>query len=100
MSWALAIATHHALTPTVPSHGPAHARLTGAGNGRPGVTDLRDSIAFTAGQQYERRRVGELLRQRISDLSTLGAVGLPARTVKALTAEVQLLITVIEQEPT
>ncbi len=62
--------------------------------------ELRDSVAFTAGQQYERRRIGELLRQRISDLNTLAAVGLPARTVKALTAEVQLLIAVIEKEPT
>jgi hypothetical protein len=60
---------------------------------------MLDSVAFTSGQQFERRRVGELLRQRITDLNTLGSLGLPARTVKQLTAEVQLLINAIEQEP-
>lgn len=62
--------------------------------------DFRDSVAFTAGQQHERRRVGELLRQRIADLNTLAECGLPGRTVKSLTSEVQLLLAVIEQEPT
>jgi hypothetical protein len=60
---------------------------------------FRESVGFTAGQTYERNRIGELLRQRIRDLNTLAQVGLPARTVNALTAEVQLLINAIEQEP-
>jgi hypothetical protein len=63
------------------------------------VTELRDSVAFAAGQQYERHRIGEILRQRISDLTTLGAEGLPSRTVKSLTAEVALLIQFIERQP-
>jgi hypothetical protein len=61
-------------------------------------TDFRDSVAFAAGQQYERHRIGEILRQRISDLRTLGTEGLPARTVMSLTAEVDLLIHFIERE--
>jgi len=62
------------------------------------VTELRDSVAFAAGQQCERRRIGEILRQRISDLHTLGNEGLPTRTVKSLTAEVELLIHIIERQ--
>jgi len=63
------------------------------------ILELRDSVAWSAGQQYERRRISELLRQRIHDLHLLASTGLPARTAKALTAEVQLLITAIEKEP-
>lgn len=62
------------------------------------ILELRDSVAWSAGQQYERRRIGELLRQRVRDLSILAEAGLPARTVKTLTAEVQLLITAIEKD--
>lgn len=59
---------------------------------------FRESVGFAAGQSYERRRIGELLRQRIRDLHDLGALGLPARTVRTLTAEVELLIEAIERE--
>lgn len=62
--------------------------------------ELKDSVAWSAGQQYERRRIGELLRQRIADLNALTTSGLPVRTAKALSSEVLLLIAVIEQEPT
>lgn len=62
------------------------------------ILELRDSVAWSAGQQYERRRIGELLRQRVRDLGILAEAGLPARTVKTLTAEVQLLITAIEKD--
>jgi hypothetical protein len=59
---------------------------------------FRESVGFSAGQSYERRRISDILRQRINDLRTLGAEGLPARTVKSLTAEVELLIQIIEKE--
>lgn len=59
---------------------------------------FRESVGFAAGQSYERRRIGELLRQRVRDLHQLGTMGIPARTVKLLTAEVQLLIDAIERE--
>lgn len=59
---------------------------------------FRESVGFAAGQGYERRRIGELLRQRVRDLRQLGDMGIPARTVKLLTAEVQLLIDAIERE--
>ncbi len=62
------------------------------------VLELRDSVAWAAGVAYERRRIGELLRQRITDLRQLGTMGIPARTVKLLTAEVELLIQAIEQD--
>lgn len=63
-------------------------------------TVMRYSVAFLAGQQHERRRIGELLRQRVRDLNALAEGGLSIRTVNALTAEVQLLIAAIEKEPT
>jgi hypothetical protein len=59
---------------------------------------FRESVGFAAGQSYERRRIGELLRQRITDLRQLGDMGIPARTVQLLTAEVQLLVDAIERE--
>ena len=61
------------------------------------ILELRDSTAWAAGQSFERRRIGELLRRRIADLHQLGAMGLPARTVRTLTSEVQLLINAIEE---
>jgi hypothetical protein len=62
-----------------------------------GPQELRNSVAFTAGQAYERRRFGELLSQRISDLNRLGEIGLPSRTVRMLTAEMRLLQRVIDE---
>ena len=35
------------------------------------VDELRDSVAFAAGVSYERRRIGELLRQRARHVSAL-----------------------------
>jgi hypothetical protein len=61
------------------------------------VQQLRDSAAFAAGAMHERRRIGELLRQRGRDLEQLGSMGLPLSTVRMLTSEVQLLINAIEQ---
>lgn len=91
-----AAAMHHDPTlPPMQPPGPQLPKPIGAATGKHVMTD---SIAFTAGQQYERRRIGELLRQRIADLNSLAQCGLPARTVKALTAEVQLLITAIEKD--
>jgi hypothetical protein len=59
---------------------------------------FRESVGFAAGQSYERRRIGELLRQRISDLRSLESAGLPKRTVNSLIAEVELLTQIIERE--
>lgn len=59
---------------------------------------FRESVGFAAGQSYERRRIGELLRQRIADLRGLADAGLPKRTVNSLVAEVQLLVDAIERE--
>jgi hypothetical protein len=59
---------------------------------------FRESVGFAAGQSYERRRIGELLRHRISDLRSLEHAGLPKRTVNSLVAEVELLVQIIERE--
>lgn len=64
------------------------------------MISFADSTAFAAGVGHERRRIGELLRQRAADLRALEQSGLPRRTVEALTAEISLLIAAIEQEPT
>lgn len=60
--------------------------------------NIKDSVAWSAGQQYERNRIGELLRQRVRDLRAIQAY-IPPRTIDLLTSEVQLLITAIEREP-
>lgn len=61
------------------------------------IIPIRDSTGFRAGQDHERRRVGDLLRQRVRDLRNLHDLGLPTRTVRLLTSEVMLLITAIEE---
>lgn len=57
------------------------------------MTDFRDSTAFTAGQQYERRRIGELLRQRATHLREL-----PGPTSRSVQAELKRLATLIDTE--
>jgi hypothetical protein len=57
----------------------------------PRVRELRDSVAWSAGVSYERRRIGELIRQRASMLSLLQ--GPTSRTVQA---ELNRLATLIE----
>ena len=59
---------------------------------------FRESVGFAAGQSYERRRIGELLRQRISDLRILEGEGVSKRTVSLLISEVQLLCAAIERD--
>jgi hypothetical protein len=59
---------------------------------------FRESVGFSAGQAYERRRIGELLRQRISDLRVLQQDGVSKRTAELLTSEIELLCNAIERE--
>lgn len=60
--------------------------------------EFRDSVGFAAGQSYERRRIGEILRQRIADLRILQQGGLSQRSAQLLISEVQLLADIIERE--
>ena len=59
---------------------------------------FRESIGFAAGQSYERRRIGEILCQRIANLRILQQGGLSKRSAQLLISEVQLLADIIERE--
>ncbi len=58
------------------------------------ILELRDSVAWAAGVSYERRRIGELLRQRAILLREL-----PGPASRAVQAELKRLADLIEQEP-
>lgn len=53
-----------------------------------------DSVAFSAGQEYENRRIGEILRNR---LSLVRSSHLPPRTRTILLDEIEATIRAIEQ---
>jgi hypothetical protein len=57
----------------------------------PRVRELRDSVAWSAGVSYERRRIGELIRQRAIALRQL-----PGPTSRTVQAELNRLATLIE----
>lgn len=48
------------------------------------ILELRDSVAWAAGQSYERRRIGEVLRQRASLLEHM-----PGPTPRAVVRELR-----------
>jgi hypothetical protein len=56
------------------------------------VLELRDSVAWAAGVSYERRRIGELLRQRAILLREL-----PGPTSRSVQAELKRLAALIEE---
>jgi len=55
--------------------------------------ELRDSVAFAAGVSYERRRMGELLRQRAALLAHM-----PGSTPRTVVTELRRLALEIEKE--
>jgi hypothetical protein len=57
----------------------------------PRVRELSDSVAWCAGVSYERRRIGELIRQRAIALRQL-----PGPTSRTVQAELNRLATLIE----
>lgn len=57
------------------------------------VRELRDSVAFTAGQAYRSRLIAEHLRQRASLLTLM-----PGPTPRAVVRELRRLADEIEQE--
>ena len=59
--------------------------------------EFRDSVGFAAGVSYERRRIGEVIRERIATLRDYGDLGLPTKTVRALVSELRLLAAAIEE---
>lgn len=50
------------------------------------ILELRDSVAWAAGTSYERRRIGELLRQRATLLQQM-----PGPTPRAVVTELRRL---------
>lgn len=56
------------------------------------ILELRDSVAWAAGQSYERRRIGELLRQRAIFLREM-----PGPTPRSVVRELTRLIDVIDE---
>lgn len=64
------------------------------------IQELRDSVAFAAGQSYERRRIGELLRQRKAALDQLIGVynsKTGERTARAAQNELRQIMAMIEE---
>jgi hypothetical protein len=57
------------------------------------VRELRDSVAFTAGQGYERRRIAERLRSRASLLECMDGP-----TPRTVVRELRRLADEIDQE--
>jgi len=60
----------------------------------PGVQAFRDSVTFTAGIGYERRRMTERLLQRAADLRDL-----PGPTSRSVQAELRRLADELEAMP-
>lgn len=56
------------------------------------LLELRDSVAWAAGVAYERRRIGELLRQRAILLREL-----PGPTSRSVQAELKRFAQMIEE---
>lgn len=58
------------------------------------ILELRDSVAWAAGQSYERRRIGEVLRQCASLLEYM-----PGPTPRAVVRELRRMANEIDREP-
>jgi hypothetical protein len=58
------------------------------------ILELRDSVAWAAGQSYERRRIGEVLRLRATLLEQL-----PGPTPRAVVRELRRMANEIDREP-
>lgn len=58
------------------------------------VRELRDSVAFSAGQSYQCRLIAERLRRRASLIEQM-----PGRTGRAVSQELRFQTDLIEQEP-
>jgi hypothetical protein len=56
------------------------------------ILELRDSVAWAAGVSYERRRIGEMLRQRAILLREL-----PGPTSRSVQTELKRLAQLIEE---
>lgn len=58
---------------------------------------FRESVAFAAGQSYERRRIGELIRQRISTVRQLQSTPVKPAIIRNVIGELERLAEAIEE---
>lgn len=58
---------------------------------------LRESHSFHYGQQYERRRLGEMVRLRISAIRELRTAGLPHDIADGIIDELKALCVAIDE---
>jgi hypothetical protein len=63
------------------------------------IADFRESVGFSAGVSYERRRIYELINNRIATLHAWAGQGIPKSTIERLTSELQLLLTALDEAP-
>ena len=63
------------------------------------TAEFRESVGFAAGVSYERRRIYEIVRQRIATLHEWAGRGIPLNTVEKLVSEHQLLLNALEEAP-
>ena len=57
---------------------------------------LKESHAFHYGQQYENRRIGEIIRQRITAIRELRIAGLPDDIANGIIDELKALCVAID----
>lgn len=58
---------------------------------------LKESHSFHYGQQYERRRMGEVIRERISAIREMRLAGLPHDIADAIIQELKQLANAIDE---
>lgn len=58
---------------------------------------FRESVAFSAGQSYERRRIGEVIRLRIQQVRTLEQTPVKASVIRNIIGELERLVERIEE---
>ena len=61
------------------------------------MEDFRTSVAFKSGQQYERRRLVELLRNRQSDLRDLTGPPMLMRNARQAMEELRRVIDLLQE---
>lgn len=65
---------------------------------RPDLTALlKESHAFHYGQQFENRRIGEIIRQRITAVRELRLAGLPDDIANGILDELKALCVAIDE---
>lgn len=63
------------------------------------VAEFQESTGFTAGVSYERRRIYELIQNRVATLNAWVGQGIPKATIERLTSELRLVLIALEEAP-